>query len=202
MLIIAGTLLLVCGGLMLGSGLILRAKTPSSLFAESSPSEPIAWLFEHKDFPIDERSIFDFTVTPEGVRIKGFSIGAVNMSDEPISSLKGIVKPDLHNEDLKLNVIVERPGEGDGGTRPVEAVAVDAQVDSIPSQAPFKLVFPFPGADGTSGMTPQEVLKESSGLLLKVHYEVGGRQRSFIQYLPLALLEEQLAEIQAEAKGS
>jgi hypothetical protein len=37
------------------------------------------------------------------------------------------------------------------------------------------------------------------GLLLKVNYEVAGKQKSFIQYLPPDLLEEQLAEIQAEA---
>ena len=59
MLIIAGALLLVCGGLMLGGGLILRASTPTQIVAES-PSEPIAWPFEHKGLPIDERSVFAF----------------------------------------------------------------------------------------------------------------------------------------------
>ena len=69
MLIIAGALLLICGGLMLGGGLILRASTPSQIAAVST-SEPIAWLFEHKSLPIEERSVFATTVTPEGVRIK------------------------------------------------------------------------------------------------------------------------------------
>jgi hypothetical protein len=200
MLIIAGALLLVCGGLMLGGGIILRASTPSSPLAAATPAEPIAWLFEHKDFPIDERSVFDFAVTPEGVRIKGFAIGAVNMSDEPLGSVGGVIKPDLHGQDLKLDVIVGRPGDDAAGAQSSEAADVPA--DSIPPQAPFKLVFLFPGAEGTSGMTPAEVLTASGGLTLKVHYEIAGKRKSFIQYLPPLLLEDQLNEIQAEAKGS
>jgi hypothetical protein len=46
------------------------------------------------------------------------------------------------------------------------------------------------------------VVKQSGGILLKVRYEMGGKQKSFIQYLPPVLLEEQLAELKAEAKGS
>jgi len=203
MLIIAGALLLVCGGLMLGGGLILRASTPSSPLAAASPSEPIAWLFEHKNFPIDERSVFDFAVTPAGVRIKGFSIGAVNMSDEPLGSLGGVIKPDLHGQELKLAVIVGRPGDDAAGVQPSEAEGAGALSDaSIPPQAPFKLIFLFPAAADTGGMTPEEVLTASGGLTLKVHYEVAGKRRSFIQYLPPLLLEDQLSEIQAEAKGS
>ena len=203
MLIIAGALLLVCGGLMLGGGLILRASTPSSPLAAASPSEPIAWLFEHKNFPIDERSVFDFAVTPAGVRIKGFSIGAVNMSDEPLGSLGGVIKPDLHGQELKLAVIVGRPGDDAAEVQPSKAEGAGALSDaSIPPQAPFKLIFLFPAAADTGGMTPEEVLTASGGLTLKVHYEVAGKRRSFIQYLPPLLLEDQLSEIQAEAKGS
>jgi hypothetical protein len=111
MLIIAGALLLVCGGLMLGGGLILRASTPSQI-AAASASEPIAWLFQHKGLPIEERSVFAIAVTPEGVRIKGFSIGAVNMSDDlSLGSVRGVIKPDLQGQDLKLAVTVERPGD-------------------------------------------------------------------------------------------
>ena len=195
MLIIAGALLLVCGGLMLGGGLLLRAGTPSSVVATASSSEPIAWLFEHKTLPIDERSVFAYAATPDGVRIKGFAIGGVNLSEQPVGSLGGIIKPDLQAHDLKLTLSVEMPGEHADGAPPAETAD-----GTVPSQAPFKLVFLFPAEEG--GMTPQEVLAASGGLMLKVHYEVDGKQKSFIQYLPQALLEEQLAEIAAEAKGS
>lgn len=202
MLIIAGALLLICGGLMLGGGLILRASTPSQIAAVST-SEPIAWLFEHKGLPIEERSVFATTVTPEGVRIKGFSVGAVNMSeDQSIGSVEGVIKPDLHGEELKLTLIVERPGESAGEAQPSEMATAELPADVIPPQAPFKLVFLFPAAEGNDGMTPEEVLTASGGLMLKVHYEEGGKQKSFIHYLPPALLQGQLDEILAEAKGS
>jgi hypothetical protein len=200
MLIIAGTLLLVCGGLMLGGGLMLRAKTPSQPIMAATPSDPIAWLFEHTDFPIDERSVFDYATTPDGIRIKGFSIGGVNMAEEPISSLSATVKPDLHDETLTLNVIVGRPDAA--GVQTSEAAAAEPVADIISPQAPFKLVFLFPGAEGTSGMPPEDVVKQSGGILLKVRYEIGGKQKSYIQYLPPVLLEEQLAELKADAKGS
>jgi hypothetical protein len=202
MLIIAGALLLICGGLMLGGGLILRAGTPSKMAATASPSEPIGWLFEHKNFPIAERAIFTYSTTPEGARIKGFAIGGVNLSDEPLSAVGGVIKPDLHGEELKLDLVVEKPGDDAASTQPAAPAAAYVPADTIPPQAPFKLIFLFPGAEGTSGMTPEDVLKESGGLLLKVHYELGGKEKSFIQYLPSTLLEEQLAEITAEAKGS
>ena len=60
----------------------------------------------------------------------------------------------------------------------------------------------FPAAATNGGMTSQDVLAAYGGLMLKVHYEVGGKQKSFIQYLPPSLLQEQLDEILAEAKGS
>ena len=200
MLIIAGVLLLVCGGLMLGGGLLLRAGTQQSTLVAASPEEPIAWLFEHKTLPIDERSVFVFAATPEGVRIKGFAIGGVNLSDQPVGSLGGIIKPDLKEHDLKLALNVETPGDVAGEAQPSEAETAGTTTEgTVPSQAPFKLVFAFPAGDG---MTPQDVIAAYGGLMLKVHYEAGGKQRSFIQYLPTSLLQEQLGELQAEIKGS
>ena len=50
-----------------------------------------------------------FAVTPEGVRIKGFSIGAVNMSDDQsLGAVGGVIKPDLHGHDLELALTVEK----------------------------------------------------------------------------------------------
>jgi hypothetical protein len=200
MLIIAGALLLVCGGLMLGGGFVLRAKTPVPLVVASA-SEPIAWLFEHPSLPIDERSVFVFDVTPDGLRIKGFAIGGVNLSEETVGSLGGVIKPDGRDLDLALALSVEKPESDADAAQPAQPAAVLPE-GAVPPQAPFRLVYLFPtdGADG--GLTSQQVLSTYGGVLLKVRYELEGKQRSFIQYLPAALLEEQLAEILASAKGS
>ncbi len=203
MLVIAGALLLVCGGLMLGGGLLMRAGAGNSAseMTTASPSEPIAWLFDHKTLPIDERSVFAYVVSPDGVHIRGFAIGGVNLSEAPVTALEGVVKPDAQAHDLKLELTVEMPGEHEGGSaQPVEATVAALPEGTVPSQAPFRLVFLFPAAEG--GMTPHDVLTAYGGLMLKVRYEAGGVQKSFIQYLPPALLQEQLAEIAAEKKGS
>jgi hypothetical protein len=200
MLIIAGAVLLVCGGLMLGGGLILRAKTPgASPLEAATSSEPIAWLFDHPSLPIDERAMFVLATTPDGIRIKGFAIGGVNLSDETLGSLGGIIKPDGQDHDLKLGLSVENPETNPDEANSAAAQPTDLmQAGAVPSQAPFKLVFLFPDEAG-GGMTPQQVLSTFGGLLLKVHYEMEGKQRSFIHYLPASLLEAQLAEI---GKGS
>ena len=200
MLIIAGALLLVCGGLMLGGGLMLRAKTPAPLVTTSA-SEPIAWLFEHPSLPLDERSVFVFDTTPDGLRIKGFAIGGVNLSEETLGALGGVIKPDRSDQDLDLALSVEKP-EGDADGAPSAQLLAGQPEGTIPSEAPFRLVYLFPAEGADSGLTSQQVLSTYGGVLLKVHYEMGGKQRSFIQYLPTSLLEEQLSEILASAKGS
>ena len=197
MLIIAGALLLVCGGLMLGGGFMLRAKTPVPLVV-ASVSEPIAWLFEHPSLPIDERSVFVFDTTPDGLRIKGFAIGGVNLSEQTVGALGGVIKPDGRDQDLDLALSVEKPEDDADGAG---SVAVPAE-GAIPAQAPFRLVYLFPAEGADGGLTSQQVISTYGGVLLKVHYEMEGKQRSFIQYLPTSLLEEQLAEILASVKGS
>ena len=98
----------------------------------ASPSEPIAWLFEHKSLPIDERSVFVYVATPDGVRIKGFAIGGVNLSEEPVGALGGIIKPDAQAHDLNLALSVEMPGGHENGAQSSEAVAAAVPNGTIP----------------------------------------------------------------------
>jgi hypothetical protein len=100
MLIIAGALLLVSGALMLGGGLYLRGSKP--VIAAASATEPIAWLFEHNDLALDERSVFTFATTQEGPRVTGFAIGGVNMSEQNLEAVVSVIKPDHHAKDIKL----------------------------------------------------------------------------------------------------
>ncbi len=202
MLIVAGTLLLVLGGLMLGGGLILRAGTPPQV----APAVPdsFVWSFEHRDLPLAERSIFIFASTPEGVRIKGFSISAQNESDQSLTRVEGVLKPDVEGPEMPLSVTIDMP-KGEAALHPTEVSAAEAG-GVVPAHSAFRLIFLFPDEPGASadqqGVTAAEVVETFGGLMLKVHYNVAGKQKSFMHYLSLAMLKDQLAEIEASAKGS
>jgi hypothetical protein len=200
MLIIAGALFLVCGGLMLGGGLILRAGTPAPV----ATSDGIVWFFEQKGLPIAERSVFAFAGMSEGVRVTGFSISGENQSDQPMTSVAGLIKPDGDRPELTLAVSVDMPGGEASVVHPPEVhVAEPLAGGVIPPHARFKLAFPFPveAANGEHGVTAEEVLATFGGLMLKVHYDYEGKQKAFMLYLSPSMLKDQLAEIQAEPNG-
>jgi hypothetical protein len=200
MLIIAGALFLVCGGLMLGGGLILRAGTPAPV----ATSDGIVWFFEQKGLPIAERSVFAFAGASEGVRVTGFSISGENQSDQPMTSVAGLIKPDEDRPELTLAVSVDMPGGEASVVHPPEVHFAAPLADGvIPPHARFKLAFPFPveAANGEHGVTAAEVLATFGGLMLKVHYDYEGKQKAFMQYLSPSMLKDQLAEIQGEPSG-
>jgi hypothetical protein len=207
MLIVTGTVLLVLGCLMLGGGLILRAATPAQVAPTSSPESPesVVWFFEAKDRPLAERSIFIFTGTPEGVRIKGFSISAENQSDQPLTEVSGTLKPDVEGPDMPLSVTIDMPrGEASLAHSPEASAAEANAAGAVPAHSVFRLILPFPDEPGSEqqGVTPEEVVHTFGGLLLKVHYDVAGKEKAFMHYLSPAMLKEQLTEIEASAKGS
>ena len=200
MLIISGVVLLVCGGLLVGSGLLLRAGTGAVV--EKAPSaHSVAWFFEEPALPIVERSVFTAELTPQGVRLTGLAIKAENNSDEALSALEGVVKPDAKRVDLKLEVKVDLvPADGAHG-----AEAAEVQENGvIPPHAFFSLVFPFPPeAQGEEpGIALNDFIAAYGGLMIKLRYDVAGTQKSLIHYLSPEMLKSQLTEIQHEADGS
>jgi hypothetical protein len=198
MLILAGVVLLICGGLLLGSGLVLRA-------AGTAPGRDtphvIAWLFEEPDRPLDERIVFTLSGSPADFRINGLSITGENASDQPMTDVEGVVKPDVRRPDLKLAVGLVP--EGDGGAAEAQA-AVPVGTNGVPGHSLFKLTFPFPpeAMDGQDGLTVDEFAESYGGLTLRLRYEVEGRQKAVIQYLSPEMLKAQLAEVKNELDGS
>jgi hypothetical protein len=177
---------------MLGGGLLLRGGKPA--IAAASATEPIAWLFEHGNLALDERSVFTFAATPEGPRVTGFAIGGVNMSERNLEAVTGVIKPDNQAKDIKLAFRLIPSEEQPGEVKTFEPGAPGA----VPPQGQFALVFAFP----EGGVPPDRVLSAIGGAMLRVRYEVAGTEKSFIQYLSPSFLEQQLAEIASEAKGS
>jgi hypothetical protein len=191
LLIIAGTFLLVCGALMLGSGLLFRADK-SSVVVAATPSAPIAWLFEQDNLALDERAVFAFAPTPDGMRIKAFAIGGINASEQTLDAVSSAIRPDRQGKDLKLAMRVNMPG-GEARIYPPGEPGV------LPPQAQFRLFFLFPEE---GGMTPDEVRSAFGGVVLKLRYEEAeGTEKSLINYLSPSFLDRQLAEIMAEVKG-
>jgi hypothetical protein len=204
MMIIAGAVLLICGGLLLGGGLFLRAgagTTPAEV-AEEAPGG-IVWTFQEAGLPLAERAVFTLSGTPQSFRINGLSLSGVNQSDQPLRGVEAVLKPDVNRPELKLTLQVDKPsaaaGEGGAAAQALELVPKN----TVPPKTPFWLVFSFPpeAMDGADGITVQDFFESYGGLLLKVRYELDGKQRSLIQYLPPDMLKAQLDEVSAEAGG-
>jgi hypothetical protein len=200
MLILAGVVLLICGGLLLGGGLVLRAAS-SSTASESESPHVIAWLFEDPDRTLDERIVFRLSGTPSDFRINGLSITGWNASDQSMTELTGIVKPDVRRPDLKLAPGMLPEGANDSSEA---QPAVPLGVDGVPGHAFFRLTYVFPPEAMTDqdGLTVEEFAESYGGLTLKLRYQIEGREKTVIQYLPLEMLRGQLAEVKRELDGS
>jgi hypothetical protein len=207
MMIVAGAVLLVCGALLLGGGLYLRAgagTAPAAPQAVEEAPHGIAWTFEEDDLPLPARAVFTLSGTPASFRINGLSLSGTNLSDQPLTGVEAVLKPDVQRPALKLSLQVDEAavpaGEGD-----TEAQALDiVPAKTIPPRTPFRLVFPFPpeAMDGEDGITVEDFFESYGGLLLKLRFEIDGQERTIIQYLPPDLLKAQLDEVAAEAGGT
>ena len=209
MMIIAGAVLLVCGGLLLGAGFILRAGAvpvagTGAVVPEEVAEEEIhgvAWTFEDYDSSLPDRAVFTLSGTPEAFGINGLSISGTNRSDLPLTGVHAILKPDVQRPDLKLILQVDKSAVADdSGAQALDVVPAN----TVPAHAPFRLVFPFPpeAMDGEDGVAVEEFFDSYGGLLLKFQYEINGTQKSLIQYLTPELLRSQLDEVADETSGS
>ncbi|MEZ5828544.1 MAG: hypothetical protein R3D01_09315 [Hyphomicrobiales bacterium] len=206
MLIIAGAVLLVCGGLLLGGGLIMRfgTGTASASLASEEADAGIAWSFDDPDRPLPERAVFTLSGTPESFRINGLSVSGTNLSGHVLTDVSGVIKPDVRRPELKLTLKIDKKavatkGDGDADGQSFDIVAAN----TVPPHAPFRLVFEFPpeAMDGADGITMEDFFEAYGGLVLKLRYEVDGTERSLIQYLSPEMLRSQLDEVSASADG-
>ncbi|GAH44549.1 unnamed protein product, partial [marine sediment metagenome] len=142
MMIIAGAVLLVCGGLLLGAGFILRAGAvpvagTGAVVPEEVAEEEIhgvAWTFEDYDSSLPDRAVFTLSGTPEAFGINGLSISGTNRSDLPLTGVHAILKPDVQRPDLKLILQVDKSAVADdSGAQALDVVPAN----TVPAHAPF-----------------------------------------------------------------
>lgn len=186
--VIAGALLLSVGGLLIVGSLILRAIPVT----DPDPAGPIAWGFEAADEPLDHRMVFTLSGTPQAIRINGLLICAVNISDQPLTSVKGVIRSDTQHPDLKLILEVDPSTQHDPKEVDID-ITSSIKADTIPAQAPFHLIYAFP----EDGLSVEEFIDTYGGLTLNVRFEVDGKQRAVIQYLSPETLRAQLDDIGA-----
>ena len=163
--------LAVAGGAALLSG---GQATRSSRF-------PVVWQFDRPDRPI-----FVTRTTGKNVWVKGISIRGENISNETLTAVQGVLKPDRSNTEIKLNV----------------SLAGDAAAREIPPGATFTLnyAFPQPAAPGQQfGISAEEFLSTYGGLIFAFHYTQSGNETTRIEYLSPSMLRAQLAEIEGLA---
>ena len=203
MLIVAGILMLICGALLIGSGLLLRTGKPSMpSFSSPFTSEPeqaeavdevdVVWLFDDAERMFEERSVFTVAGRAAAARLTGLAFNAENWSDHTLTDFHGTVKPDLKIIDFKLAIdLVESVGPMPTSPAP----------DTVPPRTAFRLMVPFPREvmDGEEGVDIDDFISGYGGLTLKVRYAVDGREKSFIQYFTPSMLKAQLAEIAGSA---
>jgi hypothetical protein len=153
---------------------------------------------------LPERAVFILSGTAASFRINGLSLSGTNLSDQPLTGVEGVLKPDVQRPELKLSLQVDEAavpaGEGDTEAQALHIVPAK----TIPPRAPFRLVFPFPpeAMEGEDGITVEDFFESYGGLLLKLRFEIDGQERTIIQYLHPDLLKAQLDEVAAEAGGT
>ena len=210
MMIVAGAVLLLCGGLLVGGGLLMRAGARAPVTAEV-PDETfsgITWMFNEPDLPLPDRAVFTLSGTPEAFLINGLSISGINNSDQTLTSLQGVLKPDVQRPDLRLSLQVVAPAsparDGTQAPPPEGLASTVLPSGAVPAHTPFRLVFPFPpeAMDGADGISTEEFFDSYGGLFLTLRYEIDGVEKSVFQYLAPDMLKAQLDEVPEQAGDS
>jgi hypothetical protein len=197
MMIIAGAVLLLLGGLLIGGGFLMRsasdpviAKTPS----EESFSK-LSWTFDQPERPLAERAIFTLSGSPQSFLLNGISINGMNNSDDALTDLQAALRTDVQRPDLKLDVAVIPQDK---------QAASSAAVATVPPGAAFRLTFQFPpeALGSGEGISIEDFFESYGGLLLRVRFEAEGAKRTVLQHLSPEMLKAQLEEVSAQAGGS
>jgi hypothetical protein len=124
---------------------------------KAAPGDPVAWLLDEGD------------QGPAGDG-DGFRLGGVNVSDQALQDVQGLLKPDWSPRELALALDVE------GRAREDEAV--------IPPGTRFSLAYD----NAKAGRPEQDGADSSGGAILTFRYSQAGRQKTTILYLTPPIL--------------
>jgi hypothetical protein len=174
-LLMVGSALLAVAALAVAGGAVLLSRgqaTRASRF-------PVVWQLDRANRPI-----FVTGMAGKDVWVKGIAIRGENISNETLTAVGGVLKPDLSNAEINLSV----------------DVAGDAAAAEIPPGT-FTLNYAFPQtAPGQQlGISAKEFLSTYGGMIFTFHYTQLGHETTRIEYLSPSMLKAQLAEIETAA---
>jgi hypothetical protein len=157
------------------------SSTPSP-DAKAPPEKPsrieVVWLFDQPSGP----SLLALSRGDKDVSVSGFLIGGKNISDQPLTEVQGILKPDTSHGNIELNLSL------DGNQ-------TDGSVRTIPPGAQFNLVYTFP--THPKGLSSNSFLEKFGGVIFTFHYTHAGAQTTFICYFSASRFKTELQTVEA-----
>jgi hypothetical protein len=145
---------------------------------KKTPRIEVVWLFDQPGGP----SLLELSRGDKDVTVRGFLLGGKNISDQPLTDVQGILKPDTSHGNIELNLTL------DGNQ-------ADGSVHTIPPGAQFSLVYTFP--THPKGLSTNSFLEKFGGVIFTFHYTHAGAQTTFICHFSASRFKTDLQTVEA-----
>jgi hypothetical protein len=151
--------------------------TGSTRFPDASRSE-VVWLFDQPGGP----PLFALSPDDKGAKINGFLISGKNTSNQPLTEVQGVLKPDSGDGNFELNLSLN-------------GNPTDKNVRTIPPGAHFSLVYEFPKRQKV--LSPYGFIEKLGGIVFTFHYTHAGIQKAVICYFSASKFRTDLQNVDA-----
>ena len=151
--------------------------TGSTRFPDASRSE-VVWLFDQPGGP----PLFALSPDDKGAKINGFLISGKNTSNQPLTEVQGVLKPDSGDGNFELNLSLN-------------GNPTDKNVRTIPPGAHFSLVYEFPKRQKV--LSPYGFIEKLGGIVFTFHHTHAGIQKAVICYFSASKFRSDLQNVDA-----
>jgi hypothetical protein len=146
----------------------------SATKTENTSRNEVLWLFEQPS----STSLFALTPNDDGARVNGFLISGQNTSDQRLTEVQGVLKPDSGGGlELKLSLSGNPTHQGE---------------QSIPPGAQFSLAYVFSKSEAVNGF-----VEKFGGAIFTFHYTHAGTQKALIHYFSASRFKRDLQNVEA-----
>jgi hypothetical protein len=153
-------------------------RSPDATFPpEKTLRSEVVWLVDQPGSP----SLFALSRDDKGTNVK-FLISGENTSDQPLTEVQGVLKPDSSGGNLELNLSLN-------------GNATDESVRTIPPGAQFILVYIFP--NHPKGLSTNSFIENLGGAIFTFHYTHAGARKAFLCYFSPSRLKTELRNVEA-----